>query len=259
MSDLLRGKVIIVTGGAGLIGREFVKAVIANQGIAIIADCDQEASSRFMTGLKQDNPEATVDWINLDITSTELLQKMITEVSAKYGKIDALVNNAYPRNPNFGRQFEAVTYADFCENIQLHLGGYFLAAQQMALFFTKQGFGNIINIASIYGVATPRFEIYQGTNMTMPVEYAVIKSGIIHLTKYLAQYLKGRQIRVNSISPGGIRDQQPESFQTRYDAYGNTKGMLDPADLSGTLLYLLSDLSQTVTGQNLIVDDGWTL
>jgi NAD(P)-dependent dehydrogenase (short-subunit alcohol dehydrogenase family) len=114
-------------------------------------------------------------------------------------------------------------------------------------------------MSSIYGVVAPRFGVYEGTEMTMPVEYALIKSGIIHLTKYIAGYHRGMGIRCNCISPGGIRAGQPETFIARYNAHGTNKGMLDPQDVSGALLFLLSDASAYVNGQNIVVDDGWTL
>ena len=118
-----------------------------------------------------------------DITNKNSIQALIQYVSEKYGCIDTVVNNAYPRNKNYGRSFFEVEYEDFCENLSLHLGGYFLFAQQMAAYFEKQQRGNIINIASIYGVIAPRFEIYSGTKITTPVEYAAIKSALIHLKK----------------------------------------------------------------------------
>ena len=93
----------------------------------------------------------------------------------------------------------------------------------------------------------------------MPVEYSAIKSGVLHLTRYFAQYLKGTQIRVNAISPGGIKDGQPESFLRAYASFCATKGMLDPSDLTGSLTFLLSDMSQYITGQNIVVDDGFSL
>jgi NAD(P)-dependent dehydrogenase (short-subunit alcohol dehydrogenase family) len=117
----------------------------------------------------------------------------------------------------------------------------------------------IKNIASIYGVIVPRFEIYEHTKMTTPLEYAVIKAGIIHITKYLAKYLKGNNIRVNCISLGGILDNQTESFLANYESKYLNKGMLSCKDISGTLVYLLSDLSEYVNGHNVIVDDGFTL
>ena len=141
----------------------------------------------------------------------------------------------------------------------MNLGGYFLTSQQFAKYFHKQGYGNIINLASIYGVIAPRFEVYNNTPMTMPVEYAAIKSGLIHLTKYMAKYFKGKNIRVNTISLGGIEDKQPEAFLKAYKDFCLNKGMLNAKDVSGTVLYLLSDLSEFVNGQNIVVDDGFTL
>jgi NAD(P)-dependent dehydrogenase (short-subunit alcohol dehydrogenase family) len=155
--------------------------------------------------------------------------------------------------------FEDVEYSDFCENLGLNLGGLFLTSQQFAKHFQKQGHGNIINIASVYGVIAPKFEIYANTTMTMPVEYAAIKSGVIHLTAYMAKLFKGQQIRVNCISPGGILDQQPRSFLDAYKANSLNKGMLDASDLTGTLVFLLSDNSQYINGQNIVVDDGFVL
>lgn len=175
------------------------------------------------------------------------------------GKIDALVNCAYPRNKNYVRDFLEVEFQDFCENINIHLGGYFLTCQQFIKFFLKQRHGNIINFSSIYGVIPPRFEIYENTKMIMPVEYAAIKSAIIHLTKYMAKYLKGKNIRVNCISPGGILDKQPEVFLSSYRKYCLNKGMLDKSDVVGIVIFLLSDLSMYINGQNIIVDDGFSL
>ena len=103
----------------------------------------------------------------------------------------------------------------------------------------------------------PKFEIYNGTDMTLPVVYSAIKSGQIQLTKYMSNYFKGMNIRVNSISPGGIFDNQPKAFLEAYKQNCSNKGMLDKSDLSGTLIYLLSDSSQYVNGQNIIVDDGF--
>jgi NAD(P)-dependent dehydrogenase (short-subunit alcohol dehydrogenase family) len=195
----------------------------------------------------------------MDITDKESVCSLIAKIKEKYGHIDAVVNNAYPRTSNYGRKLEEVTYADFCENTSQHLGGYFLVAQQFGLFFRAQGAGNIINMSSIYGTMAPRFEVYAGTPMTMPVEYAAIKSAIIQLSRYFAQYFKGDNIRVNSLSPGGILDNQPESFLKAYNIFCNGKGMLDPVDITGLLLFLLSDGSKYITGQNIVIDDGFHL
>lgn len=259
MNQLLTNKIILVTGGAGLLGAEFIHGIASSGATAIIADvCDQagltlkeKINSQMLTG--------KADYIHLDITNKHSITQAIESIASQYGKIDALVNNAYPRNKQYGRALMDVEYSDFCDNMNLNLGGYFLTSQQFAHYFMQQGYGNIVNIASIYGVVAPKFEIYNQTKMTMPVEYAVIKSALIHLTKYFAKYFKNHAIRVNALSPGGILDRQPAEFVAAYKAACLNKGMLDKSDLTGSLLYLLSDLSTCVNGQNLIVDDGFTL
>jgi NAD(P)-dependent dehydrogenase (short-subunit alcohol dehydrogenase family) len=253
---MLQNKVVVVTGGAGLIGKEFVRAILESGGIAIIADVNTKQSEAVQKVLSnRDN----VDVVALDITSKSSLTDVIEYVNDKYGRIDALVNNAYPRNTQYGRHFFDVEYEDFVENVGLNLGGYTLASQCFAKYFKQQGYGNIVNIASIYGVIAPKFEVYKETSMTVPVEYAAIKAGLIHLTKYMAKYFKGMNIRVNTISPGGIIDSQPEEFLKNYKEQCISKGMLEGSDLAGTLIYLLSDMSQYVNGQNIIVDDGLVL
>jgi len=255
---MLENKVIIVTGGAGLIGKEFITAIIENNGIAIIADIVNLNDNIESLGFTNEQLK-NIDFVQMDITNKVSINESIKYLNSKYGRIDALVNNAYPRNKNYGKHFFDVEYSDFVENTGLNLGGYFITSQQFAYYFKEQGYGNIINISSIYGVIAPKFEVYDNTPMTMPVEYAAIKAGLIHLTKYMAKYFRGLNIRVNTLSPGGVLDHQPEEFIAAYKKVSLNKGMLAKSDLSGTLVYLLSDMSQYVNGQNIVVDDGFTL
>ena len=258
----LNKKVIIVTGGSGLIGRGLVKTIAKNGGIAIIADIINNFKKPIDS--ENSNSEKPIDgrikFVKVDINSKDTIIKMINKILKNYGKIDGLVNNAYPKNKNYGRKFEDVTYEDFCENINLHVGGYFLITQQISKVMIKQNYGNIINIGSIYGFTAPRFEIYEGTEMTTPVEYAAIKGAIINLTKYLASYLGKYNIRVNCISPGGVYDYQPETFVKKYSQKVLLeKRMANVDDLTGALLFLLGDSSKYITGQNIVVDGGWSL
>lgn len=255
MSKLVKDKIVVVTGGAGLLGKTFCQAIADNGGIAVVAEYDIAIAEKLCTSLGN----ASIVPAQVNITDKASVETLISTISKKYGKIDALVNSAYPRNKNYGKHFFEVTYDDFCENLGMNLGGYFLTSQLFAKYFYEQGFGNIINLASIYGVIAPRFEIYDNTRMTTPVEYAAIKSGLIHLSKYMAKYFKGKNIRVNTISLGGIEDKQPEPFLKAYKEFCLNKGMLNAKDISGTVLYLLSDLSEFVNGQNIVVDDGFTL
>lgn len=255
---MLKQKVIVVTGGAGLLGRQFCMSIASNGGIAVIADRDAESAESAANDVLNKYPGCALAEL-LDITDKNSVLQLIDRLKVRFGRIDAVVNNAYPRNRHYGRKLEEVTYEDFCENVGLHLGGYFLVAQQFGLLFKEQGGGNIINMASIYGVMAPRFEIYKDTSMTMPIEYAAIKSGVIQLSKYFAKYFLASGVRVNSLSPGGILDKQSASFLKAYNANCGLKGMLSSDDVIGSLVFLLSDSSKYITGQNFIVDDGFSL
>ena len=255
----LRGRLVVVTGGAGLLGRGFCRAIADAGGTAVVTDVDLAAAENVAAGIVRDAGAGSALAARLDITDTAGIDALIATLHSEHGPIGAVVNNAYPRNKNFGRRLEDVTYADFCENLSLHLGGYFLVSQRFAGYFVGQGSGNIVNMASIYGVIPPRFELYEGTKMTVAVEYAAIKSAVIHLTRYFAEYYKAAGIRCNAIAPGGILDRQPEVFLDRYKKHCGTKGMLNPADVAGTLLFLLSDASLAMNGQTIVVDDGFTL
>ena len=255
----LNDKVVIVTGGAGLIGSSIVEKICECGGIAVIADTDKKRASDVKADILKSNSGYKIEVIETDICNKKMLDENIRYVNSVFGRIDALINNAYPRNKNYGRKFEDVEYEDFCENVNLHLGGYFLTCQRFSEFFVTQGFGNIINISSIYGVVPPRFEIYENTEMTNSVEYAAIKSGLIHLTKYIVKYYKGKNLRINTVSLGGIFDNQPESFLEAYKKFAANKGMLDRSDIVGTIAFILSDESKYINGQNIVIDDGWSL
>jgi NAD(P)-dependent dehydrogenase (short-subunit alcohol dehydrogenase family) len=256
---LLENKVVVITGGAGLLGKEFAKAIVVHGGKPVLADIRGDAAWLVAQELNEEFGKASAFSVEMDITSKASIQSAISEVYSSAGHIDALVNSAYPRNRNYGRKFKDVEFSDFCENVNLHLGGYFLASQQFAIFFQEQGGGNIVTLSSIYGVVAPRFDIYEGTDMTMPVEYAAIKSALIHLAAYMLRYFQGSGIRFNCLSPGGIADAQPNTFIDKYTKYANSKGMLTPKDITGALVFLLSDYSRYINGQNIVVDDGWSV
>jgi len=256
---LLNKKVIVVTGGAGLLGYELVRAIIKEGGIPIIADLNPTHELKEKVISHKDSKDKNVQFLELDITSKESINNLIQKVHATHGRIDALINSAYPRNVNYGRKFFEVEFEDFVENIGLHLGGYFLSSQLFAKYFNQQGSGNIINMSSVYGSLTPRFEIYSNTTMTNPVEYVAIKSALNQLTRYMAKYFKSMNIRVNSVSPGGILDGQPQEFLKNYNKFCLSKGMLDSNDVSGAVIFLLSEMSQYINGQNIIIDDGFSL
>lgn len=264
---MLKGKLIVITGGAGRIGRTFALTIVKYGGVAVMVDIDEEAGSKALVTIQNwsaQQQDATgrqgqATFICMDITSTIEMDTLLERLDSEYGYIDALVNNAYPFSKNYGRKFFELEMEDFNEFMSLHLGSQFALSQRFIRYFLKQGHGNIINISSIQGVGAPAFETYEGTNMHSPVEYTVAKHGLIGMTKYMAKMFKKDGIRVNSISPGGILDNQPKTFLNQYKKRCGTKGMLDSQDLTGALLFLLSDGSTYVNGQNIIIDDGFGL
>ncbi len=255
----LQDKVIVITGGAGLLGKQFSLACARAGARVAVADVMADQGQQVVKEIAEATGQESL-FIATDITKQADIAALIETVQSRFGRIDGLVNNAYPRNAQYGRKVEVVTYEDFCENLNSHLGGYFLMSKEIALVMKRQGGGVIVNLGSIYGSHAPRFDIYDGTSMTMPVEYAAIKGGVINLTRYFASYFGADGIRVNSLSPGGIFDNQSDSFVQRYTqkvVLGQRMG--EPSDVSGVLVFLLSNAARYVTGQDIIVDGGWSL
>ncbi|MED0703008.1 MULTISPECIES: oxidoreductase [Aeribacillus] len=254
----LEGKTILVTGGAGLIGSTFVETLYFYGADVVIGDINQDKAESLIKDLYDRNKTNRIVFKYLDITNPESVMKCISNIVSEFGKIDVLVNNAYPRNKNYGSKYENIDFNDWKENVDMHLNGYFLVSHVASKQMMKQRFGKIINIASIYGMRGPRFKIYEGTNMTMPAEYAAIKGGIINFTRYLATYLGPYQITANCISFGGVYDNQPESFVKKYSEMVPLGRMANKEDLRGVIVFLASDSSNYITGQNIVVDGGWT-
>lgn len=253
----LNGKTFIVVGAAGRLGKTMVDAALDCGANIVAVDHSKKALQELKAEQRDDSKFFEIEG---DITQAGSIQQVIEAAVEKFGSLDGAVNTAYPRNEHYGRGFFDVTYEDFCENLTLHLGGYFLFMQQCAKYaLVKEKKFSLVNMSSIYGVMAPRFEVYAGTAMTMPVEYAAIKSGLQHLGSYVSAYTKGSKFRVNCVSPGGILAGQDQAFLDRYNSYCRDKGMLEPNDIVGTILFLLSDASEYMCGQNLIVDDGFSI
>jgi len=244
-------KSIIIIGGAGLLGCEIVKNLMMKNNIIVFDIIERKGWLSIYPSVS--------NYYQVDICKSSELTNAIQLLFEDFGKIDCVINASYPRNKNYGKKALEVNLKDFNANINLHLGSYFNVMQQFSKLFVRQGYGNIINIASIQGVFAPKFEHYRGTSMTSPIEYTAAKSAIIAISRYMAKYLKGKNIRVNCISPGGILNGQPTEFLSRYNDSCLNKGMLDAKDLIGAVKFLVSEDSKYVNGQNIIVDDGWSL
>ncbi|MFC5970126.1 oxidoreductase [Halomarina salina] len=248
----LTGRTVVVAGGAGLIGTA-LSAGIAEQGATVVV---ADAAPERGRAVAEDVDGAFVE---TDVTDEASVESLFETVVAEHGGLDGLVNCSYPRNANYGRRYEDVTYADWRENVDLHLNSYFLVTHRASLVMREAGGGSVVNFGSTYGVQAPDFSVYEGTEMTSPVEYAAIKGGVRNLTRYVASYLGRDGVRVNTVSPGGVFDEQHPTFVEEYERRTPLGRMARPEDLVGAVVYLLSDASAYVTGHDLRVDGGWTI
>lgn len=250
----LAGKVAVVTGGAGLIGKTAVRAFKDHGAKVYIAELDMARA----LDLAADPAFKGVECVALDIASEESVSAMTTEVLAREGRIDVLLNNAYPRTADWGAKFEDIPADSWRQNVDRHMNGYFLCCQKVGEEMRKRRSGSIINMGSIYGMVGPDFGIYKGTAIGNAAAYSAIKGGIINFSRYLASYYGPHGVRVNCLSPGGISDGQSEIFVKNYGDRCPMGRMGRVEELSGSLVFLASDASSYITGHNLAVDGGWT-
>lgn len=249
----LSGDVVIVTGGGGLLGEPICQALSDHGAAVIVADVDREQGEAVAA-------EVQGVFRLVDITDSDSVAKFCDGIVESHGGIDGLVNTAYPRTEDYGGPFESVDLEQWQANVNLHLGGYYNITRAVALrMIESDNGGSIVNFGSIYGVQAPDFGMYEGSTLTSPVEYAAIKSGILNLTRYLASYLGEDGIRVNTVSPGGVFNDQDDRFVGNYEENTPLSRMAEPEDIPGAVVYLLSDAASYVTGHNLVVDGGWTI
>ncbi|MEB2785128.1 SDR family oxidoreductase [Algoriphagus persicinus] len=263
MNDIfdLSDKIVLITGGAGLLGPEMASALLEKGATVILADLDKSKCDVII--LEKSWQDLPVIGIGLDVASSQSWKDALKLILDKHGKIDVLINGAASTNQsktaNFEAGFEDFPEEDWDRIMDINLKGVFLGCQVIGKQMLTQGKGNIINIASLYGVVSPNHRIYPGTGIFQPVAYSVSKQGVIALTKYLATLWADKQIRVNSLTPGGVWNGHEGLFYERYKQLNPSGDMAHKSDMNGGIVFLASEASQHIVGHNLIIDGGYSI
>ena len=265
----LTGRVAVVTGGVGLLGAEFCRTLAEAGAAVVVVDLNGPASQAAADSLTKSGYQALA--IPTDITQPNSVRVLVEKISSEFGRLDILVNSA-ALDPKFDPQaidkgiapgaFEDYPLDLWNAALNVNLTGMFLMTQACVKPMIEQGKkGSIINICSTYGLNGPDQRIYinDGTRVAYkPVYYTVTKAGVLGFTKYLAAYYAGTEIRVNALTPGGVFNNHEEYFVKNYSAKTIIGRMAQKDEMNGALLFLASDASSYMTGNNVVVDGGWT-
>jgi NAD(P)-dependent dehydrogenase (short-subunit alcohol dehydrogenase family) len=251
----LTGKVIIQSGGSGLLGRALVSGLAASGATLVVASRDTaklaaQAAAERAAG-RQVHPE------QVDIGDESSIHALRDRVLAAHGRIDGLVFNAVSR-PMKSMDDDLAAWRS---SMDTNATGFFAMVRALGDAMAKSGGGSIVNIASMQGMIGMNPWLYEGTTMKMPPDYFFHKGGMINLTRYLASHYSPQKVRVNVVSPGGIYNPekpQAAAFLERYGKLTMLGRMADAHEVSGAVVFLLSDASTYVTGSNLVVDGGYT-
>jgi NAD(P)-dependent dehydrogenase (short-subunit alcohol dehydrogenase family) len=265
----LKERVAVVTGAGGLLGFEFCKT-LAEAGAAVVAaDLNMDLATKTVTYLTECGYPALA--FPLDVTRFESTRELVAETMTRFGRLDILVNSA-ALDPKFDPDaaargiapgaFEDYPLEQWNAALNVNLTGMFLTTQACVKQMIAQGKkGSIINICSTYGLNGPDQRIYikDGKRVAFkPVYYTTTKAGVMGFTKYLAAYYAETEIRINALTPGGVYNNHEEYFVKNYSAKTILGRMAKKDEMNGALLFLASDASSYMTGNNVVVDGGWT-
>ncbi len=264
----LTGRVIVITGGSGLLGVEHAKGIADAGGTPVLADLRLDAAHAAAAGIAREYG-VPASALELDVTSSESCQRALGALLAEHGRLDGLVNNA-AHNPKVegkglsATRFEQFSLEDWSRDLAVGLTGAFLVSQVFGAHMAAHGGGVIVNIASDLGVIAPDQRIYRRPGLAeseqpvKPVTYSVVKGGLVMFTKYLATYWAEQNVRVNALVPGGVYAGQPDDFVAKLTNLIPMGRMAKRDEYRAALVFLCSDASSYMTGSNLIVDGGRT-
>jgi len=250
----LSGRVVVITGGAGYLAGEIAQGFAEAGANVALADVAERPCEERAAGLSGLGSRAMA--LEVDVANEQSVVDMAGSAIAEFGHIDVLVNTA---GRTFFKTPEALTLEEWDTTWQTNVTGTFLCSRTVGPHMVERGAGSIINFGSIYGIVAADQSIYGDSGWNSSPAYAASKAAIIHLTHYLAKYWGPRNVRVNSVSPGGVFNDQDAGFIQRYSAKTPMGRMADRTDVTGAVLFLASDGAAYVTGQNLAIDGGFSL
>lgn len=261
----VQGTIIGIIGGTGILGSEYVKYLASKGASLIIGDVDIDRANALSCQVNEQGFSSSA--IELDNTDEKSIINFFTKIRKKYDRLDVLINNAQLKPKGFYAPFEKYSKETLFKVIDGNLIGVTLACREACGVFLEQGYGTIINIASLYGVVAADQRIYENVeniyypneNFSSPVSYAISKAGVVQLTKYLASYYRGKNIKINCITPGGVFDNHDEIFEKNYSSRTTIGRMANKDEYNGAVLFLASEASSYMNGANLILDGGWTI
>jgi len=256
----LRGRVALVTGGAGHLGNVICDALAEAGAQVVIVDLDGQSAAAIAARIEDQHRVVALP-LAVDLADESQLRRVPPRVVEQFGRLDILVNCAAlvgtSRLGGWTTPFEEQSADTWRRALEINLTVPFILTQECAPALKASGRGSVINIGSIYGIVGADLRLYDGTTMGSPAAYAASKGGLLQLTRWLSTVL-APSIRVNAVSIGGIKRGQPEPFIERYESRVPLARMATEEDIKGAIVYFASDLSAYTTGQNLTIDGGFT-
>lgn len=260
----LSGRVAIITGGAGLLGREHAESITEFGGIAVIADIRSVDAEKVASAINAARPGQALA-VSVDITDKASVDEMVRRVVEQYGRIDILINNAaftirhgHALGKEYFAPFEDYPVELWETALKTNLTGMFLSTQSVGRVMMQQRRGVVLNVASDVSLISPDHRIYEGEAFNTPISYAASKTAVLGFTRYLATYWAKYNIRVNAISPAGVFDEHTPAFVEKLSSLIPLGRMAARDEYRGAVLFLVSDASSFMTGSNLVVDGGRT-
>lgn len=252
----LKGKVVLITGGYGYLGKAIVKSLLHHKATVFVLGRDEK---KYTTAFSEQHKGDNLQFQICDVSSSNSIKRAFQEIFERENKIDVLINNAFYSK---GQSPEHMSDEEWNIGIDGTLTSLFKCIRTIIPYFKEGAKGKIINVSSMYGVVAPHFDVYDDYPAYLnPPHYGAAKAGVIQLTKYYASYLGKYGVQVNAVTPGpfpSLKVQDAKGFIEALKKNTVLNKIGTPEDLAGVFVYLASEASNFMTGQNLIIDGGWT-